>query len=74
MPILSTRKYKCNQCGNTFVTTEGDVLTTNLTCQECGGTLKTVELDLTDRINPLEGLKSARHTLKSLYNSFVKKD
>ena len=75
MAILQTRKFKCKKCGNTFVTTQGDVLTpldTNI-CQECGGTLSLDEMNTLDQINPMEKIKSVKHTVKSLFSFFSKK-
>jgi len=72
MPIIHSRKYKCKKCGNTFVTSEGDVITGTFTCQECGGTLKWDEMSILDKINPLERLKLVRHDVKSLFSKVIK--
>jgi len=73
MPIIQTRKYKCKKCGNTFVRSEGDVITTNLICQECGGDLKWDEISTYDQMNPIERIKSVKHDVKSLFSYFSKK-
>ncbi len=66
-------KYVCKKCKNTFVKSENDVITTNMTCQECGGSLKSIKMDLVDHLNPLERAKSMKHSAKSLKSLFSKK-
>ncbi len=73
MPIIQRRKYKCKKCGNTFVKTEGDVITGSFSCQECGGKLEWDEMTASDYINPLEGAKALKHDVKSLFSYFSKK-
>jgi DNA-directed RNA polymerase subunit RPC12/RpoP len=73
MPIIMSRKYICKKCKNTFVRSEGDVITTNLICQECGGQIESVKMNLIDYVNPLERAKSLRHFAKGVLSHFSKK-
>ena len=66
MAIPTTRKYQCSKCDNSFVRRESYVIITDMICKECGNKLNAVDMSVKDYINPLERIKSIKHTIKGL--------
>ncbi len=65
-------KYICTKCKNTFVKAESCMPSVNLKCQECGGELHMGNMNMLDYLNPVEKLKSIKHSLKDMYSSIKK--